>query len=115
MKPTIHPAPLTGWHEQFKANDGKSVIDAFIDCNIGVSCTTEAHVMRCPDGKFEARVGFSVFGAGDMNEAEFAACGHSPFHPNFHDNFARAIGDTEADALKALAADLKRIGESLWD
>ncbi len=55
-----------------------------------------------------------MFGAGNMSDAEFKECGHNPFHPNFHDNFARATGDTQEDALKKLAADLKRIGDSLW-
>lgn len=110
---TLHPAPSFAWFESWRGKDGH-VVSAFFDGNMGVSCTTQAHVMRIEGGKFEARVGFAIMGPPQMTEAEFKRCGHNPFHPKFHDNFARATGETEADAIEKLGAELKSIGDMLW-
>ncbi len=114
MNTEKHPAPDTGWFASFLAADGKTVISAFTDSCIGVSTTTETHVMRLSDGQVEARVGFSVMGPPNMNEAQFAACGHNPFHPEFHDNYASAKAATVDEALKQLSLDLKSISDGLW-
>lgn len=112
---TVHPTPSGSWFDQFVAGDGKTVINAFCDSNIGVSFTTPTHLRRTPNGKWEARVGFAIFGGSNFTEEQFKACGHNPFHPEFHDNYASVFGDSEEAALKALAADLKRLGDSLWE
>jgi hypothetical protein len=114
MKTAKYPPPLQGWIETFQDKEGKVVANAFVDKNIGVSCTTETHVMRCADGKHEARVGFSLMGSTNMDEAQFKRCLHNPFHPEFHDNFARGFGDTDDEAIKALEKELIKIGDSLW-
>lgn len=109
-----HPAPVTGWFDAFLAADGKTVVTAFTDLCIGVSTTTETYSMRLPDGQIEARVGFAVMGAANMSAEQFAACGHNPFHPDFHDNYASAKGATIEEALKQLGLDLKNISDGLW-
>tara|TARA_R110000868_G_scaffold79632_1_gene226578 strand:+ start:244 stop:600 length:357 start_codon:yes stop_codon:yes gene_type:complete len=109
-----HPAPVTGWFESFRSADGKTVINAFSDSCMGVSTTTETHVMRLPDGQVEARVGFAVMGPPNMSESQFEKCGHNPFHPEFRDNYASAKAATIDEALKKLAADLKNISDGLF-
>ena len=114
MKTEIHPAPVTGWFESFRSADGKIVGNVFCDSCMGVSTTTETHVMRLPDGQLEARVGFAVMGPPQMPEADFVKCGHNPFHPDFRDNYASAKAATLDEALKKLAADLKHISDGLF-
>lgn len=82
--------------------------------NIGVAGTTDVHVKKLPDGKFEARCGVAIMGATNMDEAGFKACNYDPFHSEFYDNTAFGIGTTEAEALDALRADMSSIAVSLW-
>lgn len=114
MNTSQHPAPVTGWFESFLAQDGKTVVSAFTDTCMGVSTTTETHVMKLPNGQIEARVGFSVMGPPNMSTAQFKACGHNPFHPDFHDNYASAKAATAEEAIKLLGADLKNVSDGLW-
>ena len=111
---TTHPAPVTGWFESFVASDGRTVGNAFVDSCMGVATTTETHVMRLPDGRIEARVGFAVMGPPQLSEDQFKHCGYNPFHPDFHDNYATATAATLDEALQMLAADLKSISDSLF-
>ncbi len=114
MKTEIHPLSSGSWFDTYKAADGQ-IITAFCDTNIGVSFTTPCHVTRLPDSQFEARVGFCVLGAPNMSEEDFKKCDHNPFHPEFHDNFAQAKGATVEAALAKLSANIKSIGDSLWE
>ncbi len=81
---------------------------------MGISLTTETHVMKLPDGQLEARVGFAVMGPPNMSQREFEKCGHNPFHPDFHDNYASAKAATLEEAMKQLSADLKNISDGLF-
>jgi hypothetical protein len=114
MNTQTHPAPAISWFDTFLAADGKTVVSAFTDSCMGVSTTTETHTMKLPDGRIEARVGFAVLGPPNMSEEQFEKCGHNPFHPDFHDNYASAKAPTLEEALKALSADLKNISDGLW-
>ena len=82
--------------------------------HIGVASTTPVHVRRLDDGTFKARCGIAIMGSTNMDETEFAACGHNPFHPEFRDNFAEGCGATEDDAIATLKADMYQTAESLW-
>lgn len=110
----IHLAPVLGWYDEWVNKEGKMVAAAFGDTCIGVSTTTLAHVMRLPDGQYEARVGFAVMGSTNMDEDDFQKCGHNPFHPDFHDNFARAQGAMPDLAVAGLGAKLKEVSDSLF-
>ena len=82
--------------------------------HVGVSGTTSVHVKRLDDGTFKARCGIAIMGSTNMDEAEFEACEHNPFHPEFHDNWAEGTGATEEEALAALKADMHQTANSLW-
>ena len=82
--------------------------------HIGVAGTTPVHVKRLNDGTFKARCGIAIMGSTNMDEAEFEACGHNPFHDEFHDNYAEGCGATEDEALAALKADMHQTADSLW-
>lgn len=82
--------------------------------HIGVAGTTPVHVKRLNDGTFKARCGIAIMGSTNMDEAKFEACGHNPFHPEFHDNWAEGAGATEEEALAALKADMHQTADSLW-
>ncbi len=114
MKTEQHPAPVTGWFETFLAHDGKTFVSAFTDSCMGISTTTETHVIKLPDGQYEARVGFAIMGPPNMSAEQFEACGHNPFHPDFRDNYATAKAATVDEAIKLLGADLKNISDGLW-
>jgi hypothetical protein len=64
--------------------------------------------------KFEVRTGIAIFGSCNMDTEGFEKCGYNPFHPDFQDNYAKGFGNTEEEALAALAADVHETGESLW-
>lgn len=53
-------------------------------------------------------------GPPNMSEAEFDACGHNPFHPEFHDNFATVKAATLGEAVALLSKELKNISDGLW-
>lgn len=82
--------------------------------HVGVVGTTPVHVKRMAGGTFKARCGIAIMGSANMDEAEFEACGHNPFHPKFHDNWAEGVGATEEEALSALKADMHQTADSLW-
>ena len=82
--------------------------------HIGVAGTTDVYVRQMEDGTFKARCGIAIMGSTNMNEAQFEACGHDPFHPKFHDNWAEGDGATKEEALAALKADMHQTADSLW-
>jgi hypothetical protein len=82
--------------------------------HIGIAGTTPVHVKQHESGAFEARCGFAVMGATNMDEAGFKACNYDPFHEKFHDNYAVGLGDTEESAIEALKLDMKTTADILW-
>ena len=82
--------------------------------HIGVSGTTPVHV-RKDGGGYIARVGIALFGATNMDEEGFKDCDHNPFHEQFYDNYAEGRGNTEAEAIDAMRADMKDLANSLWE
>lgn len=81
--------------------------------HIGVAGTTDVHVKKLPDGKFEARCGIAIMGSTQMDEAGFKASNYDPFHDKFYDNFACGIGATEAESLEALKTDMKSTSDCI--
>lgn len=73
--------------------------------HIGVAGTTPVHVKQMDDGTFKARVGIAIMGMTNMDEAEFEACGHNPFSPKFHDNFAE--GDGAHEMMETILAEFE--------
>lgn len=86
----------------------------FICKNIGISGTTPCHVRKIADDQFEARMGFALMGATNMDEEGFKNCNYDPFHPEFYDNFCSGTGPTPEDAVEAMKKDMSDIGQSLW-
>lgn len=82
--------------------------------NIGIAGTTPVHVIKHDNGTFEARCGFSLIGATNMSEEEFAACEYNPFHEQFYDNYSVGKGADEAEALAELKTNMKATADSLW-
>jgi len=82
--------------------------------HIGVAGTTPVHVKRMHDGTFKARCGIAILGSTNMDETEFEACNHNPFHPEFYDNWAEGSGATEEEAIAALKADMQQTADSIW-
>jgi len=82
--------------------------------NIGVSGTTDIHVKKHKDGTYEARMGISLLGTTNMNEAEFEACKHNPFHPKFYDNYTVGKGATAEEAVEDMQNNLQQTSNSLW-
>ena len=85
----------------------------FICENIGVSGTTPCRVRECADG-YEARMGFALMGATNMDEDGFKAADYDPFHEKFYDNYASGKGKTVEEAIESMKKDLKDMGDSLW-
>jgi hypothetical protein len=81
---------------------------------IGCSGTTDVHVKKLPNGRFEARVGIAIMGMTNMDESGFKACSHDPFHDRFYDNFARGLGDTQEEAIASMKKNMKATADSLW-
>lgn len=113
-EPQKLPPPVTGWLERFQSADGRTIVSAWTDCCMGVSTTTATFVMRLPDGRYEARVGFAIMGPPQMSEAEFARCDHNPFHPLFRDNYAVAHADAAEKAAQLLGKELASISDGLF-
>ena len=64
--------------------------------------------MRRP--KFEARMGFAVFGSYNKDRKS-----DNPFSPEFNDNYARAEGNTEVEAIENLVKEVSSTANSLWE
>lgn len=73
---------------------------------IGVAGNTPVY-LRKRDGKVEVRQGVSIMGIDNGVQG-------NPFDPDYFDNYATGIGDTEEQALQDLQANKKAISDSLW-
>lgn len=80
----------------------------------GMQGTTPVTLKTHPDGRIEARMGFSLFGATNMDEDGYRAAQYNPFHPEFHDNYVDGFGLTDEDAIAAMKKKFNEIYESLW-
>ena len=59
--------------------------------------------------KFEVRQGFALFGSyNDQRKSD------NPFHPDFNDNYARAEGHSEVEAVANLVKEINSTADSLW-
>lgn len=76
----------------------------------GISGTTPIYIRKTADG-FVARVGISILGTTNLPEKELKAA--NPFL-DFRDNYAEGKGKTEAEALEALRADIRKMSDTLW-
>ena len=81
---------------------------------IGMNSTTPV-VVKEIDGKFEARVGFMLFGSANMSEEQMDAADRDPFSDKWQDNFCRGTGATREEAIAALQKDYDSLYESIWD
>lgn len=88
-------------------------IQYFICHSPGLAGTTPITIKQSSDG-FEARMGFALFGATNMDEDGFRAAKYNPFHELFHDNFATGNGATQEEAIANLKAEVTEIHNSLW-
>lgn len=77
---------------------------------VGISGTTAVAIRPIPGG-FEARVGIAIQGRTNLSEEALKRL--TPFDAEFHDNYARGLGSTEALALAALRRDLELTADSL--
>jgi len=82
--------------------------------HIGVAGTTNVHVKKLQDGRFEARCGIALMGCMNMDEAGFEACNNNPFHELFYDNYASGVGASEAEALESMKNDMRSLSDSLF-
>jgi len=86
------------------------------DSHIGVSGITPVVVRCSPTGredwpmKYEARMGFCIFGRPNCEES----IGKNPFDEDYHDNYVRGIGMTEKIALRKLKEELRDLTDMLW-
>lgn len=101
-------------YDQFNVTPLSKPTTIFQCTDIGLAGTTPVHVRDNGDGTFTARRGFALFGTTNMSDAEFEACGHNPFHPDFNDNYSEGTGATAAEAVEALRSDTHKTAESLW-
>lgn len=90
----------------------------------GVSGTTEIHCHERSDKermmdlkpgdlrrpKFEVRMGIALIGYHNENRRS-----ENPFHPHFDDNFIRAEGNTELEAVENLVKEVSSTANSLWE
>lgn len=89
--------------------------NCFICETPGLSGTTPVTIRHQRDPEeFEARMGVALFGATNMDEAEFEAAQFNPFHNLFRDNFCSGKGATQEEAIEALKKDMRSMHESLW-
>lgn len=79
----------------------------------GLAGTTPVTIKQSAEG-FEARMGFALFGATNMDEDGFRRAQNNPFHDEFHDNYAVGKGATQEAAIEALKREIHEIHESLW-
>jgi hypothetical protein len=96
-------------------NDGSGKrMTAFVTDSVGISGTTKVFIVKHPDKRFEARMGFSVMGTTNMNEDDFKACDYNPFHSKFWDNYAIGWGDTEEEAIEVLKKEIREMANDLF-
>lgn len=81
---------------------------------LGMAGTTPITLKTLEDGTVEARMGFALFGATNMDEDQFRAAQYNPFHPDFHDNYGVGKGATDEGALADLRRSLDEINDGLW-
>lgn len=81
---------------------------------IGLSGTTDCHVQKQDDGRYEARIGFAVFGQTNMSVSEFEQVDYNPFHARFYDNYSSGFGNTQDEAIANLKVEMGQTAESLW-
>lgn len=86
---------------------------AIVTSNIGVS-GAKTYSKKLPDGNVEVRMAISFFGNFNMSEQELERIDYNPFHPDFNDNYAKGVGETEEEALKEMQKDISDIADSLW-
>lgn len=89
----------------------------------GVSGTTEIHCHERSDKermmdlkpgdlrrpKFEVRMGIALIGYHNENRRS-----DNPFHEHFDDNFVKAEGNTELEAVANLVKEINSTADSLW-
>jgi hypothetical protein len=80
---------------------------------IGMNGTTPV-VVKEIDGRFEARVGFALFGSANMTEEQMDAAGRDPFSDKWQDNFCSGVGATREEAIAALEKDCESLYDSIW-
>lgn len=73
--------------------------------HVGVASTTDVHVKKLPDGRFEARCGNALMGTTYDSDL---------FNELFDHNYNSGIGATEDDALEALRNDIRSLANSQW-
>ncbi len=80
---------------------------------IGMNTSTPVCIKKLGE-KYEARVGFILFGAGNLSEEEMDSAGRDPFSDKWQDNFCRGFGNTEEEALADLKKNYDELYESIW-
>lgn len=88
----------------------------FLCSALGVSGTTKVFVRETVDDNnvplFAARMGIALFGVTNRKDAALSEA--NPFDPDFNDNFAEGIGNTEAQALADLKKDVDDLSKMLF-
>ncbi len=64
--------------------------------------------------RYEARMGFALFGQTNMDDDALRDCEANPFHPEFYDNYVTGHGNTHEEAMTAMASELEEISQSLF-
>lgn len=89
---------------------------AFLCSALGISGTTKVFVRETVndnyDPMFTARMGIAVFGVTQRKDPGLSEA--NPFDPDFGDNFAEGIGNTEIQALADLKQDVDDLSKTLF-